>query len=257
MNIVQAGAGETIIFIHGLVGNQKVFRHQFSYFSKKYHVVSYDYIGHGENSRDVAFTLDNLVEELKVVYEKAGVEKAHLCSVSFGCYIASNYAAKYPEQVLSLCQIGGSYNNPSPLIDVFSMLWKRKNMEYSSWVRLFAESIIPFDPSITDSISIKSRDIFIENAMQMDPNILKETCRLRISYDMKKIIRNIYQPMMWVMGEFDYLYKTCLYDLTRLAPQIQYIDLPEAGHVAHVFQPDIFQEIYANFLTNNCVANST
>lgn len=250
MNLFQAGTGEPIIFIHGLVGNHRVFREQLSYFSEKYQVVAYDYIGHGENHTPIPFTLDNLVEELNRIYKVAGIEKAHLCSLSFGTYIASSFASYYPDKVLSLCNIGGYYNSPSPLLDAFQLVWENRDLEYRAFVELFANTVFPSGSNAPESLNIIARKVFVNNAIKTDPNILIETVRLMLDYEIPNLLKKIDHPFLWVVGEYDYLFKTCLNDLYNLLPQVRFVDLPRSGHVAHVYQPELFQEIYEGFLTN-------
>ncbi|MEC3020930.1 alpha/beta hydrolase, partial [Bacillus cereus] len=107
---------ETIIFIHGLVGNRRAFKKEQKRFSASYNIITYDLLGHGDDKGEaIDFSLQRLVDQLLNLYEQEGIKKAHICALSYGCYISTIFAQMHPEKVLSICHIGGHYNNPSRL----------------------------------------------------------------------------------------------------------------------------------------------
>ena len=68
-----------------------------------YSYVLYDYQGIGQSSpRDEQFTLQSLAEELLVLLDYLGVEKAHLFGVSKGTMVNQVFAGLYPERVVSV-----------------------------------------------------------------------------------------------------------------------------------------------------------
>ncbi|HJV45331.1 MAG TPA: alpha/beta hydrolase [Bacillota bacterium] len=245
IQIFQRGHGETIIFVHGLVGNHQVFSREFESFSSHFHVIAYDYLGHGGRSlNDKPFTLPSLVEELHQVYVKTGIRKAHLCSLSFGSYIANVFAYQYPDLVASLCHIGGSFNGGFQLWQAYKNLWECRDQPYKQWIEQFSQVIAEdHQPNVE-----KSRSIFERHALTVDPSILYEAVRLRVFYDMRTILSHLHQPMLWVLGQNDPLYQSCLTELFKIVPHVQYVELQDALHVAHIFQPDQFQAEYRSFL---------
>ena len=52
-----------------------------------------------------------------------------------------NFAQMHPEKVLSICHIGGHYNNPSRLYNVFQNFWEKRGDEYSKWLSQYANTI--------------------------------------------------------------------------------------------------------------------
>jgi len=249
VEIIQTGSGETIIFVHGLVGNRNAFKREYQYFCSDYQVVGYDLLGHGsDRGKEISFSLENLLAQLHDVYRQAGVEKAHLCTLSYGCYIANLFAAEYPEKVLSLCHIGGHYNNPSQLFDVFQSYWERIDDEYLLWLHQYSDAINPSVKGAFNPFALLSNAVYYKLGRQLYPTVLKDALGHRVLFDMKTCLATLKQPMLWVMGGYDHLYKTCLYDLDKIVPHVQYKELPLAGHAANIFRPGYFQKQYAEFL---------
>lgn len=94
---------ETILMIHGFGAN----RDNWLYFARpltdRYHVIALDLPGFGESSKpDVSYDVGAQTERVQAFVGALGVKKLHLVGNSMGGHIAALYAARYPEQVLSV-----------------------------------------------------------------------------------------------------------------------------------------------------------
>ncbi len=105
VRIAEAGdpAKETLIFLHGIGGHLEAYAKQVVALSDQFHVVAYDYVGHGYSEKlEVDYSVDMLVEHLGEVMDALGVDKAHLSGESLGGWTSGTFACKYPERVLRL-----------------------------------------------------------------------------------------------------------------------------------------------------------
>lgn len=67
---------ETIIFIHGLVGNRRAFKKEHKRFSASYNIITYDLLGHGDDKGEaIDFSIQRLVDQLLNLYEKEGIKR--------------------------------------------------------------------------------------------------------------------------------------------------------------------------------------
>jgi len=245
------GEKETIIFIHGLVGNDRAFKKEKIALSPHYRVISYNLLGHGDDKgTETPFRLDDLIHQLEEIYRIHRVEKAHLCTLSYGCYIGTIFASLFPQKVTSLCCIGGHYNNPSALFSVFEEFWNRRDEPYSRWLNAYTSKIFPLWSQGFDPSCFISKKVYYRLGLTMHPTVIVESLRHRIHFDLKARLKQLTHPVLWVMGGFDHLYKSCLYDLQTLVPHVIYREIPFAGHAAHLFRPDVFRSIYLRFLLN-------
>ena len=240
---------KTIIFIHGLVGNRRAFKKEYKRFSSSYNIITYDLLGHGEDKgQAIEFSLERLVEQLSDLYETEGIEQAHICALSYGCYIATIFAHKYPEKVLSLCHIGGHYNNPSLLYNVFRKFWDKRGHDYSTWLYQYANTIFPSGILKANPFAVISKNIYYRFGLQLHSSIIVESLKHRLEFDLKSRLKELSQPILWVMGEHDHLYKSCLFDLKSILPNVLYKEIPLAGHAANLFRPSYFHDLYSLFL---------
>ncbi|GLK83812.1 alpha/beta fold hydrolase [Ancylobacter defluvii] len=101
--ISAAGAGHTVVLIHGVGLSRWVWRQQVAALAPHLRVVSYDLPGHGSDERGFeSDSLDAYVEDLASVLDAAGVDKAVLVGAAFGSFIARRFARLHPERVAGL-----------------------------------------------------------------------------------------------------------------------------------------------------------
>ncbi|MDM5188210.1 alpha/beta hydrolase [Bacillus sp. DX4.1] len=240
---------KTIIFIHGLVGNRRAFKKEYKLFSPSYNIITYDLLGHGEDKgQAIDFSLERLVQQLSDLYDREGIEQAHICALSYGCYIGTIFAHTYPEKVLSLCHIGGHYNNPSVLYNVFRKFWEKRENEYSTWLDQYSKTIFPSGILKANPFALISKQIYYRFGLELHSSIIVESLRHRLEFDLKSRLQELKQPILWVMGEHDHLYKSCLFDLKSILPNVLYKEIPLAGHAANIFRPNYFYDLYSRFL---------
>ncbi|RGN76837.1 alpha/beta hydrolase [Bacillus cereus] len=238
---------DNIVFLHGITGDRNAFKTEYEYLKSSYDCWWYDFPGYGLDTlgKDVPFSLEILVEQLNNEYERAGIEVAHLCALSFGCLLALAFANKYPEKVASLTFSGGYCNVPSEFQANLSQLLTRKS-EYTnqSWLKQYAMLQNPNRKEIPED----SQSIFYKYGQLLHPSVFEKAVRIQMEFDSEEMLMSIKQPVLWVMGEHDHLYKETLYNINYWIPHVTYIELKNAGHVAHIHEPKQFMDVFESFL---------
>ena len=101
---------ETILLLHPAFSDHTCFDKQIDFFSKNYHVIAVDLLGHGLSktgkSKD---KIDKSAEHIFQILQQENIEKTHITGVSMGSLIAQYFALQYPNKTLSLAVLGG-YN---------------------------------------------------------------------------------------------------------------------------------------------------
>jgi 3-oxoadipate enol-lactonase len=88
-----------IIFIHGFPFNKSMWDLQVVSLKDDYRLITYDIRGHGNSdSGDEVFSIDLFVNDLISFMDALKIDKAILCGLSMGGYIAINAAARYKER---------------------------------------------------------------------------------------------------------------------------------------------------------------
>jgi len=105
IRIAEAGkpGAETILFQHGINGHLEAYAKNLIALSKDFHVVAFDYVGHGLSDKlELEYTPHLLAEQLGELMDALGLESAHLSGESLGGWVSALFAVKYPHRVKRL-----------------------------------------------------------------------------------------------------------------------------------------------------------
>ena len=199
----QEGA-PVIIFIHGFPFNKSMWDKQIKVLKDNYRAIAYDVRGHG--SSDVGtgiYSIELFVNDLINLMEALKIDKAILCGLSMGGYIALRAIENYPDHfdALILC-------DTNCIADTSEVKEKRmKTIENikKDGVEAFAEDSLKnlFAPE-----SFTSKEAEIASTREMIVNTSKKTLykTLRAFYERKETcssLPNIKVPVLIMVGNED------------------------------------------------------
>src|SRR4051812_11301715 len=98
------GSGKTVVIVQPLQGRWQWMRPFLEALAARCRVITYTLGGDFGSDRvmDPALGFDLFVRQLEDVMDRAGVERAALCGISFGGTVAVRYAARHPDRVTHL-----------------------------------------------------------------------------------------------------------------------------------------------------------
>ncbi|MGN7285854.1 alpha/beta fold hydrolase [Shouchella rhizosphaerae] len=97
------GEGPTVVFIHGVGMDHKMWSPIIFLLKKNYQVISYDMLGHGASKKiKGTVSIFDFASQLKQLLMNLEVERAHLVGFSMGGFVAQALAILHPECVETL-----------------------------------------------------------------------------------------------------------------------------------------------------------
>src|SRR6185436_17431723 len=97
---VEAGAGPTVILLHGLGGSSGAWRPNIGPLAEKFHVYVPDQIGFGKSDKPlVMYRIRTYVDFLDQFCKQLKIERASLIGNSMGGWIAAAFTAAFPDRV--------------------------------------------------------------------------------------------------------------------------------------------------------------
>lgn len=104
MPYLHGGAGEPLVLIHGFGADKNNFTRVARLLTPHHHVIIPDLPGFGEASKpeDASYAITEQVERLRQFIRGLGLSRVHLGGSSMGGFIATAWAARYPDEVASL-----------------------------------------------------------------------------------------------------------------------------------------------------------
>jgi flavin reductase (DIM6/NTAB) family NADH-FMN oxidoreductase RutF len=111
---VANGAGEPLVFIHGVGLNADAWYPQIEAFADTHRVIAIDMLGHGGSAppREDA-TLDSYVEQLRQLLDDLGIAAATVVGHSMGGLVALGLALRHPGRILRVAVLNSVYDRDS------------------------------------------------------------------------------------------------------------------------------------------------
>ncbi|PRP67859.1 alpha/beta fold hydrolase [Nonlabens agnitus] len=105
--------GPTILFLHGFLGSSDQWSRMVEHYKESYQILLLELPGHGDNSCEKKYTLDDLAQEIHQVLLQYAVDEIHFVGHSMGGYVGCAFAKAYPSKLLSLTLINSCATNDS------------------------------------------------------------------------------------------------------------------------------------------------
>lgn len=257
----------TLIFLHGLSLSIDNFRFNYPYFFDNYHVVALDFPGFGKSEfPDVSYSIDYFTKYVAHFMDRLGIKKATLIGNSLGAEVALQFALEYPDRVEALV-IGsatGIRRRLGVLEDImidwyitenrFLNLSEKKMREDIEWswhhtelpaCRELVRYRITYRRAYagTETYTANNR-AFVRGLL----HVIKDSIRDKV--------KDVNAPSLIVWGEHDQVTKLSdAYFLHKNIKGSELAIIKDAGHLAHIEQPQAYNQVVEAFLKNHLEHN--
>jgi 3-oxoadipate enol-lactonase len=96
-------SGLPVVFIHGFPFSHEMWNAQFDALPKSVHAIAYDVRGHGQaDVGDGQYTIELFVDDLVALLDYLKIDRAVLCGLSMGGYVALRTVERNPDRIRGL-----------------------------------------------------------------------------------------------------------------------------------------------------------
>jgi len=258
------GDREVVCLLNGLAMHTKAWYGFLPQLIDDYDVILYDFLGQGESSKeDVPYFIDDLAHHLALIMDENGVDKIHPMGISYGGFIALEFARLYPERLHTLV-LSGILASREKLFDMYqdiSLLFYRGDKAvfelYTHYMyeKIFSERFVK---NISDEQLAAMRQRFYDRFVDYRYCLIRlteaqdpffETIDERVAG-----YREVTVPTLILAGAHDRAIP--LWQQEKLAdifPNSRYELVPESGHVVYIERPDIFFPALKRFMAAKSV----
>jgi 3-oxoadipate enol-lactonase len=257
--VIDVGRGAPLVLVPGVQGRWEWMAPAIDALSAHCRVISYSLAGDPGSGRRLLAgdRFDVLVDQLDEVFDRAGVERAALCGVSFGGWIALRYAARRPERVRSLVLVSA----PGP---TFKPTRRQALYLQAPWLlfplflvtsrgRMQAEIFSAF-PTWTERWQFTRAQLKRLLRAPLSPGLMARRVRLGLEEDFAGDCGRIVAPTLIVTGEhgLDRIvpHDSTLDYLTRI-PDALAVVLPQTGHLGLVTRPGEWARLVMRFVNEH------
>jgi len=248
----EAGTGNAVIMIHGGFLTKEMWDGLFQDLAGSYRAVRYDARNHGR-SRTGKGTFAHF-EDLGVLMEKLGIDKAVIMGLSMGGYVATEVALKYPERVAGLILVApglSGYNWHGPEIEAFAEKYTAADASgdrdriieafMEAWTYGPKRKAGDLPQALVDRVKgMMRRSLEAEN---------KESAEARLAPLAAGRLGEIKAPTLAIVGDLDMPDILEIVDLLgKNVADFEKVVIPGVAHMVNLEKPDEFGAAVRRFL---------
>lgn len=264
------GEGPAIVCCNGVGVSTFFWRYVVDHYSRDHRVVVWDYRGHGESDpvpdpRTSDVRIERHTEDLRVVLDALGIERALLMGHSMGCQVILELTRRHPERVAGLVMILGSAGRTletffdsarSPyFFKLAGRLVARLDDRTHAIIRPLLRSRIAWP--VTRALALVDRDYasaddmlqYISHLARLDFRMFIRVVNLLNEHDAWDALPGIRVPALVIAAENDAF--TPLHLSRRMArsiPDAEILVLADASHAAIIEHPETINHRVDRFL---------
>jgi len=242
--------GLSVVFIHGFPFSHRMWEPQMREFPKDIHAIAYDVRGHGSSDiGDGQYTVELFVDDLIALLDHLSIEKAILCGLSMGGYIALRAIERHPDRIegLILCDTKSEPDTNEEKIKRTSSIKTVKSAGVSAFAEDFVKAV--FWPKTFENNPGAIE--FIKELIRANSTlgICGTSIALAARTDTTQSLSSINVPTCIIAGEFDLRTPpSCAQAMhTAIAGSELYI-LSNAGHISNLENTKDFNDNFVAFL---------
>jgi 3-oxoadipate enol-lactonase len=242
--------GLPIVFLHGFPFSRRMWAPQITLLRERYRVIAYDHRGHGDSGVGTGqYFLEDFVDDLTALLDQLNVQKAVLCGLSMGGYVALRAIERHPERVqgLILCDTRSEADTNEAKIKRAKQLKSIRTEGLSAFCEGFLKAV--FAPasfvSQTEAVELIRSIILTNPAAGVGGTLLALAARTDTTAALPKIA----VPTLILVGEKDAITPPSAAEaLQKAIPGSEMHVIPSAAHMSNLENTAIFNERLQAFL---------
>jgi len=250
--MVESGpsTGLPVVFVHGFPFSHAQWAPQLEAFSHRYRVAAYDLRGLGRTEvGDGQYTIEGYVDDLLAALDHLGHDKAVICGLSMGGYVALRAVEREPDRFLGLvlCDTrSGADSNEGKV----SRANAARDLK-SSGTERFLNAFLPL---VLGPTTLGERAQVVEAVERMVreqrvTGLVGAQMAMAARTDTTEALHRITVPTLILVGEEDTLTPPAqAREMAARIPEADLVVVPAAGHVSNLENPEAFNAALGEFL---------
>jgi 3-oxoadipate enol-lactonase len=250
------GSGDPVVLLHAGVADSGMWDDQIEAFSAKHRVIRFDAQGFGRSP--AAQRPSTRADDVRLLLESLGIDRAHLIGASMGGGAAIDFAVMYPHMVASLVPVGaglGGYVAPDrKMVEWLDKQEERQNkalergdldtateIDLESWLAGPFRRLDDLDPRLRDRLRPMARHALARQAERAPTPQIEPLAVRRVD--------DIRAPTLVIVGDKDVPVIVEIADeLSWRIPGARKWTFPNTAHMVNMERPAEFNRIVLEFL---------
>lgn len=241
------GAGQPLVFVHGLGSSTRDWESQAAEFSKAYQVITFDLRGHGRSDKPAGpYRMAIFATDLADLLGALQVGPAHVAGISLGGAVAFQFALDYPALVKTLTIVNSGPALGGTPEQAEAEIARRVGIVQKMGMRAMGEALSPNLFPRPEHAAL--REQFNRSWAENDPQAYIAATQSMLGWDVTVRLGAITCPVLVVASDGDYTPVAAKEAYIARLPHARLVVIPDAHHAVPVEQPEAFNRVLAQFL---------
>jgi pimeloyl-ACP methyl ester carboxylesterase len=244
------GAGEPLLFIHGLGSCADDWKPQIDEFRTRYRTIACDLRGHGRSSKPRApYSIEQFARDVESLLRELEIEAAHVVGISLGGMVAFQLAVDAPERVRSLTIVNSGPAVPAATFKQRLPLYIRLVYAHVFGMRTMARAIATRLFPKPDQTSLQRA--FIARLIANDKRCYLASLRaIFAGWSVAERLRDIGCPVLVLASDQDYTPVALKQAYATRLSNASVVVVADARHALPMEKPREFNEALETFLAS-------
>ncbi|HMT09139.1 MAG TPA: alpha/beta hydrolase [Pyrinomonadaceae bacterium] len=247
------GEGETLVLIPGFASGKWSWQFQCDALARKFRVITYDPRGVAASpvGDSPSATIADHANDLAMLLDNLRIEHTHVLGISFGGFVAQEFALAFPQRVdrlvLASTSCGGS-GHVAPSVEVLTAFASPTGLNTRDRIR--QSIVMAFSPEFVESKPQVIDEFCDQREMNVVPeDVYQAQLTAAISFDAAARVGEITAPTLVLSGDKDTIVPVeNSINLAAAIPNARLKIVEGASHMLFVEKPEVFNTIVTDFL---------
>ena len=240
LSILEAGTGDPVIFVHGVVTTSNIFPKYVAAYSPEFRGIAVDLRGYGDSDKPPSgFTIDQFSKDLIKLADALHIDRAVWVGVSMGGMILQRLALDHPERVRALVLVSTTDGAMILDEDIPTIGAPRDYKDVSK--NMIAESFPQDTPS-------KTYQPLLDRIGTWNATVIREALTSMSRFNVHGQLARIKAPTLIMVGAKDGVATpTIAKGIQAQIPGAQLVEF-DTGHFMMAEDPEKFRAVLGDFL---------
>jgi pimeloyl-ACP methyl ester carboxylesterase len=247
------GSGDALLLIPGFASGAWSWSWQTPELARSFKVITFDPLGIGSSTinEGVTVSIEAIADDVASLMEALEIVTAHILGISFGGFVAQEFAVRYPHRIRRLVLASTSFGGPNhvaPAMPVLAAFASTDGLNTAERIRKYMT--VAFTPEFVEAHG-ETVDCFcrLREECFVPREVYMQQLQAALSYNMQEEVSAIAAKTLVITGENDVVVPAeNSRNLASALPNSRLATISGAGHMAFVEKADEFNRIVTEFL---------
>ncbi|WP_281017800.1 MULTISPECIES: alpha/beta fold hydrolase [unclassified Minwuia] len=244
-----SGSGPAIIFLHGIGGNAGNWQPQIDILSSRYRCIAWNAPGYADSPALPDMTFPALADALARLMDHLGLERAVICGLSMGGYVAQEFLALHPERVRAaiLMCTSAAFGKPGGDFQQKFLAARLKPMDEGKTPADIAPALVA--GMVGPNAGPEVGRALTESMSMISPETYRQALNCLVTFDRRDAVKQIAVPTCLIAGEEDTTAPaTVMERMAARIPGSRFHVIGGAGHIANLEAPEETCRLISGFM---------